>query len=36
MSLDRGLQLFDSTQQFLQQIFGSIANREGVDIRSLT
>jgi len=35
VSLDRGLQLFDSTQQFLEQIFSSIANRENVDIRGL-
>lgn len=35
VSLDRGLQLFDSTQQFLEQIFGSLAKRESVDIRDL-
>lgn len=35
VSLDRGLQLFDSTQQFLEQIFENIANRESVDIREL-
>lgn len=35
VSLDRGLQLFDSTQQFLEQIFANIANHAGVDIRRL-
>ena len=35
VSLDRGLQLFDSTKQFLEQIFGTIAKRAGVDINGL-
>lgn len=35
VSLDRGLQLFDSTQQFLEQILANIANHAGVDIRRL-
>lgn len=35
VSLDRGLQLFDATKQFLEQIFENIATSKEVDIRSL-
>jgi hypothetical protein len=35
VSLDRGLQLFDATKQFLEQIFENIATSKSVDIHSL-
>lgn len=35
VSLDRGLQLFELTKNFLEQIFESIANRAGVELSSL-
>jgi hypothetical protein len=35
VSLDRGLQFFDSTQRFLEQIFGNIAASREVDIQAL-
>lgn len=35
VSLDRGLQLFDATKQFLEQIFENIATSKDVDIHSL-
>lgn len=35
VSLDRGLQLFDSTKEFLEEIFSTIATRVDIDIQSL-